>query len=70
VEGVNKVLTMHMGAEDILVNISVDFADSIPSERIEKVIAAIDRQFKAINPAIKRVFVEAEARTAGGKKPS
>lgn len=58
---VNKVLTMHMGAEDILVNLSVDFADGVPSERVEQVIATIDRKFKETNPAIKRLFIEAEA---------
>lgn len=61
IETVNKVLTMHMGPEDILVNLSVDFADGVPSERVEKVIATIDRKFKEANPAIKRLFIEAEA---------
>ncbi|MGW8186883.1 MAG: cation diffusion facilitator family transporter [Desulfobacterales bacterium] len=62
VKEVNEVLTMHMGPEFILVNISVDMADSAPAGEIEKAIAAFDRRIKATFPAIKRVFVEAEAR--------
>ena len=59
---VNEVLTMHMGPEYILVNLSVDFRDPIDAGKIEKVIAAIDHEIKEAYPAVRRVFVEAEAR--------
>ncbi|NDV61357.1 cation transporter [Puniceicoccales bacterium CK1056] len=62
VEHVNKVLTMHMGPEDILVNLSVDFVNGIPAGDIERVISAIDRELKQSLPAVQRVFIEAEAR--------
>ena len=62
IEHVNKVLTMHMGPEDILVNLSVDFVNGIKAEQVEKVIAEIDREFKKENSSVKRVFIEAEAR--------
>ncbi len=58
---VNEVLTMHMGPEFILVNISVDFRDAIPVGRIETIIVSLDRKIKAEFPKVKRVFVEAEA---------
>jgi cation diffusion facilitator family transporter len=66
VESVNKVLTMHMGPDDILVNVSADFTDRSTADQVEQAIAAIDREFKATNPAIKRVFIEAERRVAQG----
>lgn len=66
VESVNKVLTMHMGPDDILVNVSADFTDRSTADQVEQAIAAIDREFKATNPAIKRVFIEAERRAAQG----
>ena len=59
---VNEVLTMHMGPEFILVNISVDFQDGISSENVEACVAQLDRTIKAGHPLVKRVFVEAEAK--------
>lgn len=60
IEAVNEVLTMHMGPDFILANISVDFVDSETVDRIETVIARIDQAIKQKHPEIKRVFVEAE----------
>ena len=59
---VNEVLTMHMGPEFILVNISVDFQDGVTSEVVEGCVANLDRAIKTKHPLVKRVFVEAEAR--------
>ena len=57
---VNEILTMHMGPDFILVNVSVDFADGVPSQDIELSIAALDREIKRQHPRVKRIFVEAE----------
>jgi len=63
VKRVNEVLTMHMGPEFILLNLSVEFADRQQStNQFEAVIAAIDVRIKAEYPLIKRIFIEAEAR--------
>ena len=62
VDQVNEVLTMHMGPEFILANLSVDFADDIPAAEMERVIADMDARIKAAHPEVKRVFIEAEAR--------
>lgn len=62
VEHVNEVLTMHMGPEFILVNISVDFRDDIQTGAIEQAIAATDKRIKAQYPEVRRIFVEAEPR--------
>ena len=62
VEHVNHVLTMHMGPDYILVNLSVDFVDKATAEKIEDVIAAMDQKLKEKIPTVKRVFVEAESR--------
>jgi divalent metal cation (Fe/Co/Zn/Cd) transporter len=58
---VNEVLTMHMGPEFILVNLSVDFADPASAAEIETDVADLDRAIKKAFPEVKRVFVEAEA---------
>jgi len=64
---VNEILTMHMGPDFILANISVDFDDKITAKQVEADIAAIDRSIKQEYPQIKRVFIEAEKR--GNKYP-
>jgi len=61
IDHVNEVLTMHMGPDFILVNISVKFAPEISAGDIEKTVARLDHELKQTYPLIKRVFVEAEA---------
>jgi cation diffusion facilitator family transporter len=67
IKHINEILTMHMGPDFILANISVDFADNISAQQVEADIAAIDRSIKQAFPQIKRVFIEAEKR--GNKFP-
>jgi cation diffusion facilitator family transporter len=67
IESVNEILTMHLGPDDILVNISVDFANDILSQDVENTIARLNREIKTAFPGVKRLFLEAEARS--GKKP-
>ena len=62
IEHVNEVLTMHMGPDYILANISVDFKDDATANEIEFVIAEIDRTIKKQYPQVKRIFIEAEKR--------
>ncbi|WP_455216913.1 cation diffusion facilitator family transporter [Kaarinaea lacus] len=62
VQHVNEVLTMHMGPDYILVNLSIDFKDEATAQELESAIAQLDRRIKIDYPEVKRVFVEAEAR--------
>ncbi len=62
IKHVNEVLTMHMGPDFILVNISVDFVDDISAREVASDIAGIDRAIKQKFPEVKRVFIEAEKR--------
>jgi divalent metal cation (Fe/Co/Zn/Cd) transporter len=64
IKHVNEVLTLHMGPEFILLNLSVDFADTLSAGDVEDTVARLNRQIKQVYPKIKRVFVEAEARGA------
>jgi divalent metal cation (Fe/Co/Zn/Cd) transporter len=67
VEKVNEVLTMHMGPEFILVNLSLDFPDHLEVGEVEHAIADLDRSIKAAYPFVKRVFIEAESASAFGR---
>ena len=62
IDHVNEILTMHMGPDFILANISVDFDNAISAQQVESDIAAITRSIKQAYPQIKRVFIEAERR--------
>ena len=69
IQSVNEVLTMHMGPDDILLNLSVDFADDLNSVEVEAVISELERRIKSAHPEIKRLFIEAQSR-AGHKAAS
>lgn len=64
IKHINEILTLHMGPDFILLNLSVDFADSLLAGDLEDTISRLDRQIKQAYPKIKRIFVEAEARRA------
>ena len=61
VEKVNELLTMHMGPDYILVNISIRFKRGQLTRQLEAVINEIDTAIKAKHETVKRVFIEAEA---------
>lgn len=61
VEKVNELLTMHMGPDFILVNISIRFRRRQLTREIELVIQELDSKIKAEHEMVKRIFVEAEA---------
>ena len=62
IEHVNEVLTMHMGPEFILVNISVEFKDAATATEIEDTVSQLDAAIKNEYENVKRIFIEGEAR--------
>lgn len=60
IQKVNEILTMHMGPDFILANISVNFSNSLTAGELEKTIASLDRTIKQEYPLVKRIFIEAE----------
>lgn len=65
----NEVLTMHMGPDYVLVNLSVDFKDSLTIDELENTIAAIDHEIKEQHSSVKRIFIEAEKIGTSKSKP-
>ncbi|GAA5520790.1 cation diffusion facilitator family transporter [Aliifodinibius salicampi] len=57
---VNEVLTLHMGPNFVLLNISVDFQDDISSDQIEVTSTELSKELKSNFPLVKRVFIESE----------
>jgi divalent metal cation (Fe/Co/Zn/Cd) transporter len=62
IKTINEVATLHMGPEFILVTISVDFAEDMNADQVEACVAQLTRRIKAIDPTLRRVFIEAERR--------
>lgn len=63
---VNEVLTLHMGPESILVNLSLDFKDDLRADQVEQRVAELEQRIKTDWPLVKHVFAKAEER---GKEP-
>ncbi|WP_282609064.1 cation diffusion facilitator family transporter [Pelagibius sp. Alg239-R121] len=62
ITGINEILTMHMGPADVLVNISIDFANTVTADQIEGTISELESQIKADHTEIKRIFIEIQSR--------
>jgi len=61
VRRINELRTMHMGPNDILVAISLDFGDDIPAGEVEVTISALERDIKQVYGDVKRVFAEIQS---------
>lgn len=62
IDHVNELLTMHMGPDFILLNISATFKDAAKADDIEEAIEELSVKIKEDYPEVKRIFVEAGAR--------
>ncbi len=60
VVAVNDVITLHMGPNFILLNISVDFKDDVPAGEVEAAVERLTREIRETHLDVKRVFIEAE----------
>jgi len=60
IKHVNEVLTLHLGPEDVLLNVSLDFEDDLSSGEVEEAISILESRIKQMFPEIRRVFIEAQ----------
>ena len=61
ITSVNETLTMHMGPQDVLLNLSLDFNDDISAGEVEKAVTAMEKEIKEKLPQVKRIFIEAQS---------
>lgn len=61
IKEVNELLTLHIGATDVLLTISVDFADNLSANEVEAAISSMETRIKTARPQITRVFIEAQS---------
>lgn len=62
IEAINEMLTMHLGPRDVLLNLSLDFTDSLSAGDVEAAISGMEMKIKRQFPEIRRVFIEAQSR--------
>ena len=60
IERVSEVLTMHVGPENILANISVDIACDVPRSRAHAIMDELDVRIKRSDARVKRAFIESQ----------
>jgi cation diffusion facilitator family transporter len=65
VSGVGRLLTMHMGADRILVNIDVDFVDGLDDAGVEAAIDDVEAAIRSTLPHAGNIFVELETSSRG-----
>ncbi len=58
---INELRTMHLSPDEILLALSVDFADGISSQKVEEAVSTLERMIKESYPEVRRVFIEVQA---------
>ena len=62
---INELRTMHLAPHEILVALSVDFADGVSSERVELAVSTLEQTIKGRHPQVRRIFIEAQDKHDG-----
>jgi len=65
VEQVGRALTMHLGPDDVLLNLEIDFVDTLPAEAVREAVQRIEAAVRARHPEMTKIFIEASS--LGGK---
>jgi cation diffusion facilitator family transporter len=58
VESVDRLLTMHLGPDEILVNMDVVVDDGLSGQRVESIVAEIETKVREFVPEATRIFIE------------
>ena len=56
-----RLLTMHLGPDEILVNIDVEFVDGLSTDELEAAIDRIESRVKEAVPTATKIYIEAQA---------
>ena len=67
VTGLGVVLTMHLGPDDVLLNIEVTFTPGLAAEEIHEAVHRIEERINEPFPEVSRIFIEVEA-LSGARK--
>lgn len=68
VERVERPLTMHFGPHEVLLNLHVQFRESLPASELTAVVERLEKKIREQHPQIKRIFIEAESIAKAGQR--
>jgi len=57
---INEIVTNHVGPDDVIVCMSLDFADHVTSNQIEAVVSQVEKEIKGKFEQVSRVYIEAQ----------
>lgn len=61
VERVNELRSMHMGPDDVLLALSLDFQDDLTAGAVEEAIYGMEIAIKKQFPSVRRLFIEVQS---------
>src|SRR5262245_49110707 len=70
VERMMPPLTMHLGPHEILLNLQITFREALSAAEIGAAVDRIEKSIRSRDPDIKRIFIEAESLSGGGRQTS
>ena len=59
--GINELRTMHLGPEDVLLALSLNFKNNLNAGQVEVTVSRLERQIKERYREIRRVFIEIQS---------
>ena len=65
---INELLTMHLGPDDVLVNMSLDFDDGLSAADVEALVSELEKKIKDTHAQVTRVFIEAQSFAAHSRQ--
>ena len=60
---INELRTLHLGPEDVLLTMSVDFRDDVVSQRIEAMVSETERRIRERFPIVRKVYIEVQSQS-------
>ena len=61
IDHINEILTMHMGPQDVLLNLSIDFDSALDADTVQFAISELEARVKEKYPIVTRIFIEAQS---------
>ena len=58
----NEIRSLHLGPHQVLLTISIDFADDVVSQRIEAIVTRLDRDIRKRFATVHSVYLEVQSR--------
>ncbi|MEZ5730675.1 MAG: hypothetical protein R3E48_23500, partial [Burkholderiaceae bacterium] len=61
IRSVNEIRTMQLGANDVLVAVSLDFEDATPARAIEGTTERLEQAIRAAYPDVRKLYIEVQS---------